>query len=819
MSWSKLTSEEVTLHCDPKDFEFETTENVPSIEDIIGQERAVKAMDFGLRIKKLGYNIYISGLTGTGRNSYARSLIEDIASQEDVPDDWLYVYNFKNPEEPMALSLPPGKGAAFADEMDNFLEELKEAIPNAFDSEDYEKKKAEYVQEFQEKKSALMEELNRIASEKGFALKRTSSGFMTIPIVDGNQVSEEEYENLDPQLKEELEKKSNEVQMKAMEILRKIQTAEQELKEKIQQMDTRIALIAIGHLFEKLKDKYSDYPRIIEYLDDYQQDILKNIDTFRGGDEQQQQQNPLAWMHKQSKENIESRYRVNVVTDNSKTEGAPVIVEHNPSYYNLLGRIEHENRMGTVVTDFTMIKGGAFHQANGGYLILQARDVLTSLQSWEALKRVLKTKEIRIENIAEHYGLVAMSTLRPEPIPLDIKVVMIGSPLFYHLLYYYDEDFRKLFKVKADFDVEMKRENLNMSKMASFISTHCRKEDIRHFDRSAVARICDYGSRLAEHREKMSTRFNDIVEVLYEADAWAALEDKDLITSVDVDKAIEEKKYRSGKYEDKLQEMVENNQILLQLEGTMVGQINGLSVIDSGDYQFGRPNRITASTFLGRRGIVDIERESRLSGNIHNKGVLILSGFIGERYAQKEPLTLSASVCFEQSYGGIEGDSATVAELMAILSSFTDTPMKQGIAITGSINQKGEIQPVGGVNKKIEGFYRACKSKGLNGEHGVIIPQSNRDNLVLEQEVVDAVKSGNFSVYIATTVDDVIELLTDMLPGERNDDGTFPEGTFNYLVQEKLRLNNELFKSKRYGEEGEKEDTSSGDSGCQGSCS
>ncbi|MFY9114308.1 MAG: AAA family ATPase [Dethiobacteria bacterium] len=804
MSRHKVPVEELHISCDPLDFEFETTEEVPPLEDIIGQERAVKAMDFGLRIKQHGYNIYISGITGTGKNSYAQSLIKEIAIKDETPDDWCYVYNFKKPGEPIALNFPAGKGAAFARNMENFIVELKEAIPNAFNSEDYERKKTEYIQEFQEVRTAMLEKLNQIASEKGFVLKKTSGGFITVPIVDDKQVSEQDYEQLSTELKEELEIKSNEVQLKALEILRKIQVAEKKLREKIKKMDSKIALMAIGHFFEEMRSDYKDYPKVLNYLQDFQEDVLDNIGIFRT-DEDENLQDPLGWLGRQSKQR-ETRYKVNLLVDNQATEGAPVEIEHNPFYYNLIGRVEYENRMGMVITDFTMIKGGAMHQANGGYLIIQALDVLTGLQSWEALKRTLKTKEICIENIGEHYGLIAMSTLRPEPIPLNIKVIMIGSQQVYQYLYHYDEDFRKLFKIKADFDVEMKRDRINMTKMASFISTHCRKEKLKHFDRTAVACVVDYGSRLAEDREKISTRFNDIVEVLYEADAWAEAKGDDLVTGEHVQKAIAEKIYRSNKLENKIQELIEKGQILLDVEGGAIGQINGLSVIDLGDYQFGHPCRITASTFLGRQGIINIERESELSGKIHNKAVLIISGFIGHRYAQKTPLSLSASICFEQSYSGVEGDSASVAELLAILSSLAEVPLKQGVAVTGSVNQKGEVQPVGGINQKIEGFFHTCKIKGLTGDQGVIIPAANRSNLMLSPEVVDAVKEGKFSIYLISNIDEAGELLTGMSPGVIQEDGSFPEVTFNYLVQKKLLHYNRMIRKKVEDEQKENEE-------------
>jgi lon-related putative ATP-dependent protease len=473
-----------------------------------------------------------------------------------------------------------------------------------------------------------------------------------------------------------------------------------------------------------------------------------------------------------------------------------VIVESNPTYYNLIGRIEHENRLGMITTDFTMVKGGALHRANGGYLILQANDLLQNFQSWEVLKRVLKTKEVRIETVGEQYALLTMTTLKPEPIPLDIKVILIGNPLLYHLLYRYDEDFRKLFKIKADFDVVMERSSGNEAQMANFISLHCQKESLRHFDSRAVARVVEYSSRLAEHQEKLSTRFNEIVEILYEADAWAGLEGQDYVGASHVDKAIREKIFRSDKYEKRLLEMVDEGQILLDFSGEEVGQVNGLAVINQGDYNFGKPSRITAATYLGRRGIVNIERESKMSGRIHDKGMLIISGYLGQKYARNIPLSLTASICFEQSYDGVDGDSASSAELYALLSSISAVPLKQGLAVTGSVNQKGEIQPVGGITRKIEGFFAACKLQGLTGEQGVLIPAQNVINLMLDAEVVEAVQENKFHLYAIKTIDEGLEILTGTPAGERDTDGAYPAGTINALVEKNLKEYHKLLGKK-----------------------
>lgn len=789
MTWNKLTHHDLRPSCEMDGIPFETTAEVPPLEGMIGQERAVKATEFGLRIKRPGFNIFMTGLTGTGKSSYAQSIIRKISADEPVPDDWIYVYNFEHPGEPIALNLPAGTGAKFCHRIEELLEDLKQAIPKAFDGDDYERQKSVFVKEFQEARAVLLEELNKAALEKGFALKRTTSGFVTIPLQDGEQISEEDYAKLEQEKKDELEKKSTEVQLKAMEIMRRVQKVEKELKEQLKDLDQRIGLAAIGHLFSELLEEYERYTAVQKYLQAYQDDVLSNLADFRGDEDEQQ--NTMFWLRRQSQEQTELRYTVNLLVDNRETEGAPMVYETNPSYYNLLGRVEYENRFGMVVTDFSMIKAGAFHQANGGYLILQARDVLSAMQSWEVIKRVLRTREIRIENISEHFGLVAMVTLRPQPIPLNIKVVMIGNPYIYQILYHYDEDFRKLFKIKADFDIEMDRRDDNINKMSGFISFHCNKQQLRHFDRAAVAEIVEYSTRLAENQEKLSTRFTEIVDVLFEADTWAELDGAPVVGKQQVEKALEEMIYRSNKYEQKIIELIKEGEILLNLVGEEVGQVNALSVMNQGDYQFGRPSRITASSYLGRKGIINIERESDLSGSIHNKGVMILSGYLGMRYGSLVPLNLTASLCFEQSYGGVDGDSASAAELFCLLSSLADVPLRQNLAVTGSINQKGEIQPVGGINSKIEGFFMACKAKGLSGQQGVIIPEQNRKALMLKKEVVAAVEKKQFHIYAIKTADEGLNLLTGMTAGKLLKSGKFSKGSFNAKVMDKLERFNE----------------------------
>jgi len=793
----KLQAEELKFFCDPLSFEFETTETVAPLEGIVGQERAVRSMEFGLSIKHRGYNIFMTGLTGTGKISYAQSLISRIAAKEEVPDDWCYVNNFESPGHPVALRLPPGQGYSFKKDMEELVESLKLEIPKAFAADDYERQKSALFKELQEARGELLEELTRTAGEQGFVLRRTSTGFVSIPLIDGKEISPEEYEKLPSEVREEMENKSAEIQFKALQVMRRIQSAERAIKIKVKELEKRIGLFAVGFQIEELKERYGE--PVAGYLNAVQKDILENLDEFRGGEEEEAV--PFPWMRRKGEPGV--KYRVNLAVDNKDTQGAPVLVETNPTYYNLVGRVEYENRLGMVTTDYGMIKAGSLLKANGGYLILQAREVLTNPGAWEGLKRVLKTREACLENLGEQFSLLAMSTLRPQAIPVNVKVVLIGNPYLYQILYYMDEDFRKLFKIKADFDTEMNLDRQNMTSMASFISTHCQQENLRHFDRTAVARIVEYSSRLADHQRKLSTRFNELVEIIYEADAWAELDGAGVVSGPHVKRAIAEKISRSDKYEQKLQELLAEGKILLDLEGEKIGQVNGLSVQNSGDYAFARPSRITAVTYLGRRGIVNIEREIRLSGQIHDKGVLTLGGYLAHKFAKERPLSLSASITFEQLYGGVEGDSASSTELYALLSSLADLPVRQDLAVTGSVNQWGEIQPVGGVTLKIEGFFKSCRLKGLTGRQGVIIPVQNISNLNLADEVVEAVSAGQFHVYPVASVEEGMEILTGV-PAGRAEDGNYPPDSVFGRVARKLEFYH-LRLTKGDNNEGEKD--------------
>ncbi len=780
----ELPVEKLRFTCDESVLNFTTTETVPQLEVMIGQERAVKAVEFGLFTKNPGYNIFMSGLVGTGKITYAEAAVKKVASKQEPPYDWCYVNNLETPGQPIALALPAGMGYIFKQDMQELIDDLKNDIPKVFSSEDYEQAKSGLVKQYQQQRSVMVEEFTEYAESQGISPQWSSTGFVGLPMLEGKTLAPEDFQQLAKEQRDAIEKNLFAVHEKGMEVVRRIQMLERATREELKQLDVKIGLFAAGHLIDELKEKYDGHKTVVDYLEAIKQDVSKNINEFKP--QQEEDNNPLALL-KRPAPDAKEKYNVNLLVDHRETQGAPVIVEINPTYYNLVGRSEYENRMGVVSTDYTMIKPGALHKANGGYLILNARDVLTNVGAWEALKRVLKTKKLQIENLGEQYGVLAMASLKPEPIPIHVKVVLIGNPQIYQLLYNYDEDFRKLFKAHADFDVVMENNAGNIQKLAGFISSTVNREELKHFDKSAVARVVEYSSRLTGTQTKLTTRFNDVVEILCEADVWATMDSSPIVTAEHIKKAIEEKRYRANKYEDRLQEMFAEGHLLIDTEGEKIGQVNGLAVLSVGEYMFGKPSRITANTYLGKSGVVNIERETKISGTSHTKGVLILSGYLGQKYAQKLPLTLTASLTFEQLYDGVDGDSASSTELYAILSSLADLPIKQHIAVTGSVNQKGEVQPIGGATEKIEGFFSVCKLKGLTGNQGVMIPHQNVSNLALNDEVIEAVRQGQFHIYPVETIDQGIEILTGVPAGEQGSDGNYPANTVNDLVSKKLK--------------------------------
>ena len=785
----ELSYTELKNGCSADDFSFCSTAELEPLEGIIGQGRAVKAFDFGLHVKIKGYNIYMSGPSGTGKTTYAKASTERLAATEDVPLDWCYVYNFQNPRSPLALSFPAGEGRKFRDDMNELVQLFQTELQKVFRTEDYEKQKTELLRGFDEKRDALMDQMSKEAAENDFQVKTTNSGIYFMPVVDGKPVGEEEYDDLAEDVKDVIEKNSQIVQEKASAIMRDIRELDKESKRCVDQLDYKVGMFAIGHHVSAVQEKYEQNEKAVAYINAVKEDVLENISQFFEDEEDGEEglASLLPMLSKKQPEDVTLKYKVNLIVDNSETEGAPVVTTFNPTYYNLVGEVEYDSEFGNLTTDFMKIKSGLFHKANGGYLNVQAQDILSAPQAWEALRRVIKTKEINMDAIREQLGTVVAPTLKPEPIPANIKIIMIGSSYYYELLSTYDEEFDKFFKIRADFDYEMPRSQENMLKIAQFIKGFTMREKTMDFDVSAVCAVVEYSSRSAERQNKLSTRFNHLAEILGEAAVWAKLDGAEMVTAKHVQKTIVEKEDRLRLYEEKLDEMLEENVIMIDVDGAEVGQINGLAVLDMGAYAFGNPSRITATTYVGKSGIVNIEKEARMSGQTHDKGVQIITGYLGQTYAQKFPLSLSCRVCFEQNYNGIDGDSASSTELYCILSSLAELPIRQDLAVTGSVNQKGEIQAIGGVTYKIEGFFDLCKKRGLTGKQGVIIPVSNIRDLVLKDEVVEAVKEGVFHIYPISTIDEGIALLMSTPAGEKDEKGEYPPDSVHGKVMAKLK--------------------------------
>ncbi len=797
----RVPAERLRWECDQQQLDFQTTADLPELVDTIGQERALRSINFSLGMMESGFNLYISGEAGTGRTSSIMALLKKRAKDEPAPHDWCYVHNFKSPDNAVALPLKAGMGSELEQDMQELLNAVRSHIPKALESKDYENQKAAIMETHQEKNNELFTALEHEAQERGFSLQRTVSGLVMVPQKEGRNFTQEEYEALPAEEQAAIDKVGNDLKEKLADVISQIRENEKSVKDALAQLDRHLGLSAVGHYIEPLKEKYREFTRVISYLNDVQEDILLNLEDFKGAP----QAPALPGLKLPTQTPSFERYAVNLFVNNCEQCGAPVVFEANPTYNNLFGRIDHVMQMGGVATtNFTLIKPGALHRANGGYLVVNARDVLTSPFSWDALKRCIRNCEIKIEDILEQYRIITVVSLKPEPIPMQVKIIMIGSPWIYYLLYYMEPDYRKFFKVKADFDSRVTRTPQVIRDYALFVSTHCQRERLLPFDRGAVAGIIQYAARMVEDQDKLSTQFMEIADLIREADYWARQGNSSTVTVAFVKQAIEEKIYRNNRVEEHLQELFREGTLLVDVSGGEIGQVNGLSVMTMGDYTFGRPSRVTARIYMGRGGMVNIEREVKLSGPIHDKGVLILTGYLGGKFAHDKPLSFSASICFEQSYEGVEGDSASSTELYALLSTLSGVPIKQGIAVTGSVNQLGMVQPIGGVNYKIEGFFAVCKAKGLTGEQGVMIPHSNLRNLMLNDEVVAAVREGRFHIWSVETIDQGIEILTGVPAGERQDDGSYPEGSVNALVGQRLR--DMLENMKKFSGPSDKED-------------
>ena len=783
---NELSYRDLKMVCDQKMFKFETTKELEPINDGIGQERGIKALEFGINVDVKGYNLYIEGPSGVGKTMYTKNYLDGISSKKKVPNDWCYIYNFQNPNEPIAVSLPAGQGKEFKESMEGFIKEVKKDIKKTFNADDFEKEKALIKKEFEEKREVVLTKLNEDSQKHGFQVKSAQNGIYMMPVVEGKVIQEEEFDKLDEEIKKQYEEKSVIVQQQIMDAISVIKQIERQSDKKVSEWQSNVALLTVNAHINYIKSKYKRNKKITQFLNDVKQDVLKNVSYFLEEDKapnsQQMQQGPA-----QRKQDPCLNYRVNLFIDNSDREGCPVVMDSNYSFQNLFGKLEYENYYGSLKTDFTMLKPGLMHKANGGYIIFQAKDLLANGMCYEELKRVLRIKELSIDNTMEQRSSMAMISLKPEPIPLDLKVILIGNSNIYHTLLSIDSDFRKLFKIKVEFEETAPINEENVNKLARFVHTFCEQEELPPLDRTAMARIVEYASRLAGDNDKLSTRFTDIAQVVGEAGTWAKLSKNKIVTEDIVNKALAERVERIKKYDARYIEMIKENTLLINTTGSCVGELNGLTVLTIGDYTFGKPAKITVNTYTGKQGVVNIEREVEMSGSTHTKGVYILSGYLGELFAQDIPLCLTASICFEQLYNGVDGDSASSTELYGLLSSLSGIPIKQSIAVTGSVNQKGQIQPIGGVNEKIEGFFQICKMRGLDGSHGVMIPVQNINNLQLSDDVVDAVKNKKFHIYAVSTIEEGIEVLTGVPAGRKDKDGNFPAGTINYLAYEKLK--------------------------------
>jgi len=798
----KLSLDEIYKCCDPAIFTFNTTDDLPAFYGTIGQERALDALDFGLSLESTGFNIFLLGENGTGRMTTIKSILVQKASSEPIPPDWCYVYNFKDPDTPVAISLEPGRALVFQKDMEELIKVLKVEIPKVFESKEYEKQRSKITEDAQKKQKDIFTSLEQEAEAKGFSVRKTISGLIIIPVKKtGEPLTEEEYELLDEKTRKKIDEIGRALQEKLNDAVHVVREAEKLVKEHVARLEKEAALAAVGHLIDELQNKYRKYEKIISYLDDVKENILENLDEFKV---QEEQPATLPFVKLPKTEPTFTRYTVNVLVNNKDCKGAPCIFESNPTYFNLFGRIEHKFQYGIALTDFSMIKGGSLHKANGGYIVIDALDLLRNIFAYDALKRAIRNKEVKIEDVWEQYRAVSTTTLKPEAIPLDIKVIIVGNPFLYYLLYNLDEEYRELFKVKADFDSRMDRTDENIHKYASFVATRCKEEKLLPFDRTGVAKVVEIGSRFAEHQNKLTSRFSDVADIIREASYWASKSNGRIVTENHVQKAIDERIYRTNRIEERMREMILEDTLIVDTEGEKIGQVNGLAVIDLGDYSFGKPSRITAKTYAGKAGVVNIERETKMSGRIHEKAILILSNYLGSKYATKKPISLSASLTFEQLYDMVEGDSATCAELYALLSSIANIPLKQSIAVTGSMDQNGDVQPVGGINEKIEGFFDLCKFRKLDGDQGVIIPRRNIKNLMIKKDLIDAMKEGKFTIYPIDRVEEGLEILTGMPAGTLKEDGTYPEETINYLIVKRLTEISEAVKEKK-GEEKEEE--------------
>lgn len=782
-----LQPEQLYQQTDPAQFEFETTAELNGDVEVVSQERALAAVRFSIGIEQEGYNLYALGPQGLGKYHAVREFIEQRAASEPAPPDWVYVHNFETAHKPNAIPLPAGRGVALRDDMKKLVDELQAVLPSTFESEEYQIQRHGVEEELRERQESAFEALRSEASERGIALIQTPNGLAFAPMQEGEVIQPQEFLKLPEEEQKRVQGEVEALQEQLQRIMRQVPLWQRETREKVRELKHEVASFVVHPLIQDVRSRYADVAEVQAYLDVVEKDVIENVDEFlqsQSGDEG----NPLAMMmrSRQPNEPDFTNYEVNVLVDNSDQEGAPVVHVELPTYQNLLGRVEHISQMGALITNFTLIKPGALHEANGGYLLLDARKLLQQPYAYEGLKRALRTEEITIESLGQVYSLISTVSLEPEPIPLDVKVALLGDRMLYFLLHQYDPEFGELFKVMVDFEDVIERTPEANREFAQLIAAIARRDDLRPLHRTAVARLLEFAAREADDKERLSTHMQRLSDLVREADFWTGEAGRDVVSAEDVQAAIDAQLYRAGRVRERMQEAIIRETILVDTTGEKVGQINGLSVISLGTTAFGRPNRITATVRMGRGEVIDVERRVELGGPLHTKGVLILSSFIASRFSSDRPFSLNASLVFEQSYGGVDGDSASSAELYALLSALAGAPIKQGLAVTGSVNQLGQVQAIGGVNEKIEGFYDVCAARGLTGNQGVLIPEANVKNLMLREDVREAVAAGRFHIYPVSHVDEGIEILTGIPAGEPDDEGNYPEGSLNAMIVERL---------------------------------
>lgn len=810
VKYESLKFDDVLWTCKEGEFECDSSEDIGPLEEIVGQERAISSLDFGLGIDDGGYNIYVLGESGTGKVTIVKNLIQEKAKHEAVPDDWCYVYNFDKPDAPNAINLRSGVGSVLRNDMKELVKRLKVEIPKAYEAKEYEEHRDELYDKQSEETKDIFNKIEGLAIERGFMLKKTASGIVVVPAKNKKPMSSEEFESLSKERRKAYEKEMSFVQSKLSDALREARKIEKSTSEEIKNLDKEVVSFVVNPLIKEMSEKFKEFSQVVEYLKDVEEDVIVNHSDFLP-----EVETGITFALKpMAREPKFERYTINLIINNKDAKGAPVVWESNPTYRNLFGRIDYKVEYGVASTDFALIKAGSLHRAKGGYIIVNAKDILTNIFVYEGLKRLIKNQELKIEDVWEEYRQFSTSTLKPQAIAADIKIIIIGEPRLFYLLYNLDPEFKKFFKVKSDFESRIEKNKDTIKRYGSFIANVCKEKDLPPFLSSAMAKIVEYGVRLAEDKNYMTARFGEIEDLVKESTFYARKSGNGHVLAEHVEQAIEEKKYRHSRIEDKMRDAMEEDFILIDTEGESVGQVNGLAVLNMGDYAFGKPSRISASTYLGDKGVLSVEREVKMSGRIHDKAYMIVKGFLGQRYGQNFPVTLNANICFEQLYEGIEGDSATCAEIYALLSSIADVPLAQSIAVTGSMNQQGIVQPIGGVNEKVEGFYDVCEVKGLKDYQGVIIPKRNVRNLMLSKKVATAVKDGTFNIYAIDTIEEGLEILTGIEAGIMKEDGTYDKNTLNAKVYDNLKKMatsyKEFGKAKAHKKSSSSHDTSKG---------